>query len=323
MYRGRESWENTTSQLGAFSVLSNAIALVDENPDYKVYDEDGNTVYKPFFRVRKSWNDEDSQLGVFSVYSNATALVDKNDGYKVYDYLGVPRYPVPFMVSLTSSTAYYTATDGATKAGTAKKGTYTITEVKSPYGYLKSGVGWLNLTGLDVYEAEKTPLELAAANVADVYEACLGCKHVSGSYTWETAMKNSKVNCSIPATRLAVLAGILPDGKRISHTSAVKSNILTKKNTIAKAVSGYGNLDLTKCSVDWVGKKYSSLASKYKKKGYIYVYDSNIAVCGGDGTIWACHEWSKQMVNDRYATVQLTSGYCFDSSVLGVIMPNN
>lgn len=162
MYRVRKDWKSASTQLGAYEVLANAVAVVDENPDYIVFDENGNTVYKAFFRVRKGWSDEDSQLGAFSVYSNATALVDKNDGYKVYDYLGVPRYPLPFMVSLTSSTAYYTATDGATKAGTAKKGTYTITEVKSPYGYLKSGVGWLNLTGLDIYEAEKTPLELAA-----------------------------------------------------------------------------------------------------------------------------------------------------------------
>lgn len=323
MYRVRKTWADSSSQLGAFSVLANAVAVVDENPDYIAFDENGNTVYKAFFRVRKSWNEEDSQLGAFSIYSNATALVDKNDGYKVYDYLGVPRYPVPFMVSITSSTAYYTATDGATKAGTAAKGTYTITEVKSPYGYLKSGVGWLNLTGLDVYEAEKTPLELAAANVADVYEACLGCKHVSGSYTWETAMKNSKVNCSIPATRVAVLAGILPDGKRISHTSAVSSNILTKKATIAKAVSGYSNLDTSKCSIKWVGKKYADLAAKYKKAGIIYVYDSNIAVCAGDGAIYACHEWSKQMSNGKYTLVKLTSGYCFNSYILAVIVPNS
>ncbi|MCD7820999.1 MAG: hypothetical protein LUG64_02160 [Clostridiales bacterium] len=323
MYRVRENWENTASQLGAFSVLSNAIALVDANLDYKVYDENGNTVYKPFFRVRKSWDDEDSQLGAFSIYANATAMADKNNGYNVYDYLGVPRYPLPYKVQLDSKTAYYSEADGAKKAGTAAAGNYTITEVKSPYGKLKSGVGWQDMTGRDVYTAAKTPLELAAANVEDVYNSCLGCKHVSGSYTWDVAMDKKKVNCSIPATRVAVLAGILADGKRISHTSAVSTNILTKKNTIAKTISGYSNLDLTKCSVDWVGKKYSSLASKYKKKGSIYVYDSNIAVCGGDGSIWACHEWSKQMTNGKYTMVQLTSGYCFSSYVLCVIMPNS
>ncbi|MCD8052342.1 MAG: hypothetical protein LUE89_11825 [Clostridiales bacterium] len=326
MYRVRKDWNTASTQLGAYEVLANAVAVVDENPDYIVFDENGNTVYKAFFRVRKSWNDEDSQLGAFSVYANATALVDKNDGYKVYDYLGVPRYPVPFMVSLTSSTAYYTATDGVTKAGTAKKGTYTITEVKSPYGYLKSGVGWLNLTDLDVYTAKKTPLELAAANVADVYESCLGCKHVSGSYTWPTAMKDKKVNCSIPATRVAVLAGILPDGKRISHKAAASGDILKTKTTIAKSMTGYNNLDLTKCAVTYVGaKNYAALPSKYKVKGAFYIQDSNIAVCGGDGIIYACHNWAEQMTAGKgtYTEVALTSGYTKNSPILVVVLPNS
>ncbi|MCD8334411.1 MAG: hypothetical protein LUC35_03480 [Clostridiales bacterium] len=172
-------------------------------------------------------------------------------------------------------------------------------------------------------EYTDTPLELAQANLEEVFNACIGCKHVSGSYTWATAMKDKKVNCTIPVSRLATLAGILPDGKRISHKTACSGGILTTKTTIAKSMSGYDNLDLTKCTVKYVGaKNYAALASKYKKKGYIYVQDSNIAACGGDGSIWACHEWSKQMANGKYTKVKLTSGYTKNSPILVVIMPN-
>lgn len=45
MYRVRKSWEDKSSQKGAFTVLSNAVKLADENPGYKVYDEGGNQVH--------------------------------------------------------------------------------------------------------------------------------------------------------------------------------------------------------------------------------------------------------------------------------------
>lgn len=45
MYRVRKSWEDASSQLGAFSELGNAKALVDIKPGYYVFDEDGKRVY--------------------------------------------------------------------------------------------------------------------------------------------------------------------------------------------------------------------------------------------------------------------------------------
>ncbi|MCD8342521.1 MAG: hypothetical protein LUC87_10345, partial [Clostridiales bacterium] len=242
-------------------------------------------------------------------------------------------YPTPYTVQLTAATPYYDGADGATKAGTAAKGIYTITAVKSPYGQLKSGAGWIDLRGLDVYSATsstsstttttKSPLQLAADNVVDVYNACIGCTHKSGSYSWATAMSAKKVNCAIPASRVATLAGILPDGKIISHTTAIGSNILTSKNTIAKAISGYGNLDTSKCTIVRIAKKYADMDAAYKKAGVIFVQDSNIAVCAGDGDIYACHEWSKQMSNGKYTKVKLSSGYTKNSYILYAIVPND
>lgn len=45
-YRVRKSWEDTKSQLGAFTILENAIKKCDENPGYSVFDEDGKVVHK-------------------------------------------------------------------------------------------------------------------------------------------------------------------------------------------------------------------------------------------------------------------------------------
>jgi outer membrane biosynthesis protein TonB len=45
MYRVRKSWADASSQLGAFSDLTNARALADQNPGYTVYDETGKAIY--------------------------------------------------------------------------------------------------------------------------------------------------------------------------------------------------------------------------------------------------------------------------------------
>ncbi|MCD8368333.1 MAG: hypothetical protein LUC48_09990, partial [Clostridiales bacterium] len=145
----------------------------------------------------------------------------------------------------------------------------------------------------------------------------------SGTYTWSKAMSAKQVNCAIMASRVAYLAGLTGKDKLISHTTAVSSNITTKKGTISKAMSGYSNLDTSKCTVKWVGKTYANLAAKYKVAGAIYVYDSNIAVCAGDGAIYSCNNGSNQMSGGVYAKNRMTSGYCFTSPVLVVILPNS
>lgn len=44
-YRVRKSWEDSSSQKGAFRILENAKARADENPGYSVYDPDGKALY--------------------------------------------------------------------------------------------------------------------------------------------------------------------------------------------------------------------------------------------------------------------------------------
>ena len=45
MYRVRKSWNDSTTQLGAYEVLDNAIAICNQNPGYFVFDEEGNVVH--------------------------------------------------------------------------------------------------------------------------------------------------------------------------------------------------------------------------------------------------------------------------------------
>ena len=44
-YRVRKTWKDKASQIGAFTVLENAILAVDANPGYAAFDDDGRQVY--------------------------------------------------------------------------------------------------------------------------------------------------------------------------------------------------------------------------------------------------------------------------------------
>lgn len=99
MYRIRKSWDNVTSQIGAYKSLDNAKAECKEG--FTVYDKDGNAVYtksvtsqpvieEQMYRVRKSWDDAKSQLGAYRNLDNAKAECPV--GYTVYDKDGNAVY---------------------------------------------------------------------------------------------------------------------------------------------------------------------------------------------------------------------------------------
>lgn len=99
MYRIRKSWDNVTSQIGAYKNLDNAKAECKEG--FTVYDKDGNAVYtksvtsqpvviEQLYRVRKSWDNAKSQLGAYKNLDNAKAECPA--GYTVYDKDGNAVY---------------------------------------------------------------------------------------------------------------------------------------------------------------------------------------------------------------------------------------
>ena len=113
LYRVRKSWSDTKSQLGAFSVLANAKSLVDKNPGYKVFDENGKVVYEKG---------------------------------------GTSTASVPYIVRVTATDLYIRRGAGTNYGtnGFIKPGVYTIVEEQdgqgaTKWGKLKSGAGWISL----------------------------------------------------------------------------------------------------------------------------------------------------------------------------------
>lgn len=113
LYRVRKSWSDAKSQLGAFSNLANAKALVDKNPNYKVFDESGNVVYE--------------KGGTSTPFTPYTVRVTVTDLY----------------IRKGAGTNYGTN-------GFIKPGVYTIVaeadgQGATKWGKLKSGAGWISL----------------------------------------------------------------------------------------------------------------------------------------------------------------------------------
>lgn len=169
----------------------------------------------------------------------------------------------------------------------------------------------------------------AAARAADkVYSKVveLHCKHKAGIKTYSQMVKRKGVSCASSASIAYQLAGILPKGKKVNHRKAVggsNANILKRKSTINKAMKGATNVPKDKASVIWVGKRYADLPAKYRKKGVLYIQDSNVCVCAGGGAIYSCNNSKGYQVNAKgqYVRDKITSGYAFKSPILVVIVP--
>ena len=112
LYRVRKTWSDSKSQLGAYNVLANAKKKADENPGYKVFDENGNLVY----------------AGKAATFTSYLVKVTAST-------LNIRKQPT------TASAVTGTIRD---------KGVYTIVEEASGagakrWGKLKSGAGWISL----------------------------------------------------------------------------------------------------------------------------------------------------------------------------------
>ena len=109
-YRVRKAWLDSVSQLGAYEILENAIVKANENPGYKVFDENGTILYDPI-------------------------------GSGVYPYL--------VRVETTMLRIRKQPSLKAEWVGFITPGIYTIVSERSADGYtwgeLKSGVGWIAL----------------------------------------------------------------------------------------------------------------------------------------------------------------------------------
>lgn len=113
LYRVRKSWSDAKSQLGAFSNLANAKALVDKNTGYKVFDESGKVVYEK--------GGTSTTFTPYTVRVTATDLNIRKGAGTNYSSNGFIKPGVYTIVAESTGT-------GATK-----------------WGKLKSGAGWISL----------------------------------------------------------------------------------------------------------------------------------------------------------------------------------
>lgn len=148
-----------------------------------------------------------------------------------------------------------------------------------------------------------------------------GTRHGSGAKSLADIVAKRVTSCTSAASAVLQEAGCLPVGKTVSHTAAVSSDILSKKDTLDKAVKGAENLIEGTCTVVRVGKKFFDLPEAYKKAGTVYVQDSNICVSAGNGRIWSCNQTGKSYGTGACEVLR-TSGYPFTSPILYVIQPN-
>lgn len=116
MYRVRKTWADSKSQVGAYTVLSNAKAAADKHPGYSVYDGSGNAVYT---------SSSGSTSTAFSPYMVKVTT----------DVLNIRKGP---------------GTNYGTNGSIKDRGAYTIVEESdgtgaNKWGKLKSGAGWISL----------------------------------------------------------------------------------------------------------------------------------------------------------------------------------
>ena len=177
--------------------------------------------------------------------------------------------------------------------------------------------------------AQKIDYLTTAAEAADkvyVKIVALACTHKSGAKTYAQLVSSKTTICAAAASIAYQEAGILPGGKLVSHRDAVggsDANILKKKSTVAKAMSGAANIPKGKADVGWVGKKYAGLPGEYRRKGVMYIQDSNVCICAGGGAIYSCNASPGSQLDSegRYKNNKITSGYAFKSPILVVIVP--
>jgi hypothetical protein len=214
-------------------------------------------------------------------------------------------------------------TSVAVVSGSSKK----VTEAQKKTGK-KVAYTWVQIvigekkywTKLSCLRQRVDYLAKAAKCADEVYPLGIGCKHASASSL--TDIKNKRViNCSGFASTVYQQAGILPTGKVVSHTTAVGGDVTKKKNTIAKAMSGSGNIRAGRCKIVKVGKTYAHMDDSLKKKGIMYIYDSNNSINAGGGYMYSFNNGASELKNGKYTSAKVKSGYCFTHPILYALVP--
>lgn len=175
LYRVRKSWDNVSSQLGAFSSLENAKAACKAG--YSVFDENGNVVY-PVTETKIEFSiGQEVKLVAGAKYTNGRSIPSwvlksklyvrevRDNGDIVFSTLksgavtgvAAAKYFIgytgadvfkPYTVTVTVNALNVRKGPGILYGRTTvvKKGeVFTIVQEKNGFGQLKSGAGWISL----------------------------------------------------------------------------------------------------------------------------------------------------------------------------------
>lgn len=161
-------------------------------------------------------------------------------------------------------------------------------------------------------------------HAAEIYEEIvkLGCRHDFGAVNLAGLRKKKIVTCATAVSIVLQESGMLEEGQVINHTKSV-SYPLRKKITVPQTITGMNQVKKNTYTIKRVAKNFSSLPAQYKKKGAIYVYDSNMAIYAGNNAIYSCNNGSSQLKDGKYIKNKMLNGYCFTNPIIYVIMPND
>ena len=167
----------------------------------------------------------------------------------------------------------------------------------------------------------------AAAKVVYKKVLDLKCKHRGGASSWNQMVKKHVTTCASSVSISLQQAGVLPEGKLVSHTARCGANgskLMQRKNSPSKAIIGKNNLIKGTFKLYRVGKLYKDLSGPLKRAGVVYIYDSNIAISAGNKKIYTCNNGSSQLDSQkRYIRNIASSGYCFTHTIIYAIVPNS
>lgn len=134
-----------------------------------------------------------------------------------------------------------------------------------------------------------------------------------------TLEENRRISCGRAASLVLQLAGVLPVGKIINHTEPDGKGGVTK-TSLAKAMTGAGLLVIGSYECKRANCLFRDLPEAWKRKGTVYIQDSNVCVSAGGGKIYSCNKAGK-VYGKKGEPVLRTSGYPFTARLLYAIVP--
>lgn len=165
--------------------------------------------------------------------------------------------------------------------------------------------------------------ERAALAAEYVYQRIYDMEAIHKDYVSVVSMatleEQKRISCNRAASIVLQLAGVLPVGRVIGHTTADGKSGATK-TTVEKAVNGAGRLIDGTYTMTRVNKLFKDLTEEQKQAGAVYVQDSNLCVSAGEGRIFSCNKTGKQYGRGGEPVLR-TGGYPFTRRILYVILP--